>query len=37
MMMAWARDSGAIFLLNKEKKLGGVDWEFNGWGKFSPS
>jgi agmatine deiminase len=33
---AWARDSGAIFLLNKEKKLGGVDWEFNGWGKFSP-
>ena len=33
---AWARDSGAIFLLNKEKKLGGVDWDFNGWGKFSP-
>ena len=32
----WARDSGAIFLLNNEKKLGGVDWEFNGWGKFSP-
>ena len=32
----WARDSGAIFLLNHEKKLGGVDWEFNGWGKFSP-
>ena len=33
---AWARDSGAIFLLNKEKKLCGVDWEFNGCGKFSP-
>ena len=33
---AWARDSGAIFLLNNEKKLGGIDWEFNGWGKFSP-
>jgi len=33
---AWARDSGAIFLLNKEKKLGGTDWEFNGWGKFLP-
>lgn len=32
----WARDSGAIFILNNEKKLGGVDWEFNGWGKFSP-
>ena len=23
-------------MLNNEKKLGGVDWEFNGWGKFSP-
>ena len=32
----WARDSGATFLLNDQKKLGGVDWEFNGWGKFSP-
>ena len=32
----WARDSGAIFLLNDKKKLGGVDWEFNGWGKFKP-
>ena len=32
----WARDSGAIFLLNDKKKLGGVDWEFNGWGKFTP-
>ena len=32
----WARDSGAIFLLNNENKLGGVDWEFNGWGKFKP-
>ena len=32
----WARDSGAIFLLDDKKKLGGVDWEFNGWGKFKP-
>ena len=32
----WARDSGAIFLLNDKKNLGGVDWEFNGWGKFQP-
>ena len=32
----WARDSGAIFLLNDKNKLGGVDWEFNGWGKFQP-
>ena len=29
---AWARDSGAIFLLNNEGKLGGVDSDFNCWG-----
>ena len=32
----WARDSGATFLLNDKNELGGVDWEFNGWGKFKP-
>ena len=32
----WARDSGAIFLLNDKNNLGGIDWEFNGWGKFKP-
>ena len=32
----WARDSGAIFLLNNKNQLGGIDWEFNGWGKFQP-
>jgi len=32
----WARDSGAIFLLNNRNELGGIDWEFNGWGKFKP-
>ena len=32
----WARDSGATFLLNDKNKLGGIDWEFNGWGKFKP-
>jgi len=32
----WSRDTGAIFLLDKNNKLGGVDWEFNGWGKFEP-
>jgi agmatine deiminase len=32
----WARDSGAIFLLNDKNMLGGIDWEFNGWGKFKP-
>ena len=32
----WARDSGAIFLLNDKNMLGGINWEFNGWGKFKP-
>ena len=32
----WARDSGATFLLNEQNQLGGIDWEFNGWGKFKP-
>ena len=31
----WARDSGAIFLLNNEKNLGGIDWEFNGCVNFN--
>ena len=29
---AWVRDSGAIFILNKDGKLGGVDSDFNCWG-----
>jgi agmatine deiminase len=29
---AWARDTGATFLLNPEQKLAGVDWVFNAWG-----
>ena len=29
---AWARDSGAIFVLNKDGNLGGVDSDFNCWG-----
>ena len=29
---AWARDSGAIFLLDKNNQLGGVDSDFNCWG-----
>jgi agmatine deiminase len=28
----WARDSGAIFLLDEEGELGGVDSDFNCWG-----
>ena len=29
---AWARDTGATFLLSPEGKLAGVDWMFNAWG-----
>ena len=29
---AWCRDSGAIFLINKDNQLGGVDSDFNCWG-----
>ena len=29
---AWCRDSGAIFLLDEDGKLGGVDSDFNCWG-----
>ena len=29
---AWARDSGAIFLLDNKHNLGGVDSDFNCWG-----
>ena len=29
---AWCRDSGAIFLLDKNNNLGGVDSDFNCWG-----
>ena len=29
---AWARDSGAIFLMNNNHQLGGVDSDFNCWG-----
>ena len=29
---AWARDTGATFLLNPEQELAGVDWIFNAWG-----
>ncbi len=28
----WCRDSGAIFLLDKDNNLGGVDSDFNCWG-----
>jgi agmatine deiminase len=34
---SWARDTGATFLVNGEKKLAGVQWRFNAWGnKYHP-
>ena len=29
---AWMRDIGPTFVIDDEKRLGGVDWVFNGWG-----
>lgn len=29
---SWTRDTGATFLLNKNKELAGVDWIHNAWG-----
>lgn len=29
---AWCRDNGPTFLLNKEKRLAAVNWQFNAWG-----
>ena len=34
---AWLRDNGPTFLINKDGKLAGVNWQFNAWGgKYSP-
>lgn len=33
---AWARDTGPTYLLDDAGQLGGVDWPFNGYGKFEP-
>lgn len=30
---AWVRDSGPIFVANKQGLVRGVDWDFNAWGK----
>jgi agmatine deiminase len=32
---AWLRDTGATFLVDEAGHLGGVDWQFNGWGGLS--
>lgn len=29
---AWCRDNGPTFLLDKEKRLSAVNWQFNAWG-----
>ncbi len=29
---AWARDVGPTFVVNKERKIRGIDWQFNAWG-----
>lgn len=29
---AWMRDIGPTFVIDDERRLGGVDWVFNGWG-----
>ena len=33
---SWARDTGPSFLLGAGGELGGVEWQFNGWGEFQP-
>ncbi len=32
---AWLRDTGTTFLIDEQGCLGGVDWQFNGWGGLS--
>ncbi|KAB7670750.1 agmatine/peptidylarginine deiminase [Bacillus sp. B1-b2] len=34
---AWLRDNGPTFLINDDKKVAAVNWQFNAWGgKYSP-
>jgi len=33
---AWARDTGPTYLVDGRGRLGGVDWPFNGYGKYEP-
>jgi agmatine deiminase len=33
---AWTRDTGPTYLVDERGRLGGVDWPFNGYGKFEP-
>ena len=34
---AWCRDNGPTFLLDKENRLAGVNWQFNAWGEKYPN
>ncbi len=31
---SWMRDFGPTFVVNEKSELAGVDWRFNGWGKY---
>jgi agmatine deiminase len=31
---SWMRDFGPTFVVSAQKKLAGVNWQFNGWGKY---
>jgi agmatine deiminase len=33
---AWTRDVGPTYLVDERGELGGVDWPFNGYGKYEP-
>jgi agmatine deiminase len=32
---SWTRDSGPIFVRNREGKVGIINWHFNGWAKYA--
>jgi agmatine deiminase len=32
----WIRDMGPVFIVNGDKQVAGVDWNFNGWGHRYP-
>jgi agmatine deiminase len=33
---SWTRDTGPTYLVDGRGEVGGVDWKFNGYGKFEP-
>jgi len=34
---AWCRDNGPTFLLNRDRQLAGINWQFNAWGGKYPN